>query len=142
MIFHLELRAGSASPLFSGELFSCATDKPARKLARRHVAHALMRAAPRLPRKSSRSSCGLQCNLVSSGLQFAHPPIFILRCAPQRMPTRLGDCAWTVASAKKRRKKSRRGTHERVRQTCADGSPHERCGGPKAHGDRTGGGTA
>src|SRR5206468_13135740 len=40
------------------------------------VAHALMRAAPRLPRKSSRSSCGLQGNLVSLGLQFAHPPNF------------------------------------------------------------------
>src|SRR6266700_1574211 len=80
-----------------------------------------MRAAPRLPRKSPRSSCGLQGNLVSLGLQFAHPPIFILRCAPQRMPTRLGACAWTVASANKRREKSRRGTHECVRHACADG---------------------
>ena len=56
------------------------------------------------------------------------PPIFILRCAPQRMPTRLGACAWTVASANKRREKSRRGTHECVRHACADGPPHERCG--------------
>ena len=38
----------------------------------------LVSAAPRLrlPRKSSRSSCGLQGNLVSLGLQFAHPPNF------------------------------------------------------------------
>src|SRR5439155_5030334 len=53
------------------------------------------------------------------------PPIFILRCAPQRMPTRLGACAWTVASANKRREKSRRGAHECVRHACAAGPPHD-----------------
>src|SRR5437667_227083 len=39
-------------------------------------------------------------------------------CVPRR--DSLGACAWTVASANKRREKSRRDTHECVRHACAD----------------------
>src|SRR5438445_6330866 len=59
-----------------------------------------------------------------------------------RAETRLGACAWTVASANKRRKKSRRGTHKCVRTLAPMGGPtsaadfhHDRWA--EAHGDRT-----